>query len=63
MIPAKSLDRAISNIKYRLGKYYVRVRREGGIGKISTYFEEGGQNHSYIIFSKSIFYIRNSAVK
>ena len=24
MIPAKPLDRAISNIKYRLGKYYVR---------------------------------------
>ena len=25
MIPAKLLDRAISNIKYRLGKYYVRM--------------------------------------
>ena len=25
MIPAKPLDRDISNIKYRLGKYYVRV--------------------------------------
>ena len=25
MIPAKKLDRAISNIKYRLGKYYVRM--------------------------------------
>ena len=25
MIPAKTLDRAISNIKYRLGKYYVRM--------------------------------------
>jgi hypothetical protein len=25
MIPAKPLDRAISNIKYRLGKYYVRM--------------------------------------
>ena len=25
MIPAKPLDRAIYNIKYRLGKYYVRM--------------------------------------
>ena len=25
MIPAKPLDRAISNIKYRPGKYYVRI--------------------------------------
>ena len=25
MIPAKPLDRAISNIKYRLGKYYERM--------------------------------------
>ena len=25
MIPAKPVDRAISNIKYRLGKYYVRM--------------------------------------
>ena len=25
MIPAKPLDRAISNIKYRLGKYYLRM--------------------------------------
>ena len=25
MIPAKPIDRAISNIKYRLGKYYVRM--------------------------------------
>ena len=25
MIPAKPLDRVISDIKYRLGKYYVRV--------------------------------------
>ena len=25
MIPAKTRDRAISNIKYRLGKYYVRM--------------------------------------
>ena len=24
MIPAKPLDRAISNIKYQIGKYYVR---------------------------------------
>ena len=26
MIPTKPLDRAISNIKYQLGKYYVRMR-------------------------------------
>ena len=25
MIPAKPVDRAISNIKYRLGKYYARM--------------------------------------
>ena len=25
MIPAKPLDRAISNIKYQVGKYYVRM--------------------------------------
>ena len=25
MIPAKPLDRVISNIKYRLGKYYIRM--------------------------------------
>ena len=25
MIPAKPLDHAIFNIKYRLGKYYVRM--------------------------------------
>ena len=25
MTPTKPLDRAISNIKYRLGKYYVRM--------------------------------------
>ena len=44
---------------------YVRVPREWEVGKISTYpyFEEGGQTHSYVIFSKSIFYIRNRAVK
>ena len=36
-----------------------------GVGKISTYtyFGEGGQTHSYVIFSESIFYIRNRAVK
>ena len=48
---------------------YVRVPREGrggGIGKIFTYSyfrEEGGQIHSYIIFSKSIFYIKNCTAK
>jgi hypothetical protein len=25
MIPAKPLDRVISNMKYQLGKYYVRM--------------------------------------
>ena len=38
----------------------------GGIGKISTYsyFGRGeAQTHSYVIFSKSLFYIRNRAVK
>ena len=42
---------------------YVRVSREGGVGKISTYSYFGGATHSYVIFSKSIFYIRNRAVK
>ena len=44
---------------------YVRVPREEEVGKISTYsyLKEGGQTHSYVIFSKSIFVIRNRAVK
>ena len=44
---------------------YVKVLREGGIGKISTYSYfgvGGGQTHSYVIFSKSIFYFKNRAV-
>ena len=39
---------------------------EGGVGKISTYsyFGEGVvQTHSYVIFSMSMFYNRNHAVK
>ena len=43
---------------------YVMVPREGGgVGKICTYpyLGEEGQTHSYVIFSKSIFYIRNSS--
>ena len=37
---------------------YIRVSRGGGVGKISTYsyFGGRGQTHSYVIFSKSIFY-------
>ena len=44
---------------------YVRVSDGGGVGKISTYsyFGEEGQTHSYVMFSKSIFYIRNRVVK
>jgi hypothetical protein len=44
---------------------YVSVSRGRGGGKISTYsyLGEGGQTYSYVIFSKSIFYIRNRAVK
>ena len=46
---------------------YVRFSRRRGVGKISTssYFGlgRGGQTHSYVIFSKSIFYIRNCEVK
>ena len=37
-----------------------------GVGKISIYSyfgEGGGQTHSYVIFFKSIFYIRKYAVK
>jgi hypothetical protein len=45
---------------------YIRVSREEGRGfwKISTYsyFGERRSHHSYIIFSKSIFYIRNQVV-
>ena len=45
---------------------YVMVPREGGgVGKICTYpyLGEEGQTHSYVIFSKSIFYIRNRVVQ
>jgi hypothetical protein len=45
----------------------LRKGSEGGrgVGKISkySYLGEGGQTHSYVIFSKSLFYIRNCAVK
>ena len=45
---------------------YLRVQREGVVGKISTYSYfggRGGQTNSYLIFSKLIFYIINRAVK
>ena len=44
---------------------YVRVPREGGLEKPqhTLTLGRGGQTHSYVIFSKSIFYIRNRAVK
>ena len=47
---------------------FIRKDPEGGgrVGKISTYSYFGGgkgQIHSYVIFPKSIFYIRNRAVK
>ena len=45
---------------------YVRVPREGGVLEKSLYtltLRGRGQTHSYVIFSKSIFYIRNRAVK
>ena len=43
---------------------YVRVPRESGLEKsLHTLTLEGGQTHSHVIFSKSIFYIRNRAVK
>ena len=45
---------------------YIRVPREGGIWKnlyILLLWAGGDQTHSYVIFSKSIFYIRNRAVK
>ena len=44
---------------------YVRVPREGGVWKnlyIPLLWGGGGQTHSYVIFSKLIFYIRNRAV-
>ena len=43
---------------------YVRVPREGGLENlyILLLWEGGGQTYSYVIFSKSIFYIRNHAV-
>ena len=45
---------------------YLSVPREEEVGKISTYSYFGGgegQTLSYVIFSNSKFYIRNSAVK
>ena len=44
---------------------YVRVPREGGLEKsLHTLTLRGrGQTHSYVIFFRSIFYIRNRAVK
>ena len=44
---------------------YVRVLREGGLEDLYILFlwGGGGQTHSYIIFSKSIFYIRNRMIK
>ena len=44
---------------------YVRVPREWVVGKISTYSYFGGGSNwdSYVIFSKSIFYIRNNYFK
>ena len=44
---------------------YIRVPREGGWKNfyILLLVGQGGQTHSYIIFFKSIFYIRNRAVK
>ena len=52
--------------KYHLGSFisYVRVPREGLEKSLHTLTWGGGsQTHSYVIFSKSIFYIRNRAVK
>ena len=41
---------------------YVRVPREGGMEKISTYsYFGGGQTHSYVMFSKSILEIARSS--
>ena len=44
---------------------YVRVPREGGGGWKNPYILLlwGGQTHSYLVFSKSIFYIINRPVK
>ena len=44
---------------------YLRVPKEGrGLEKsLHTLTLGRGQTHSYVIFSKSIFYIRNRAVK
>ena len=42
---------------------YVRVPREGELEKSLHTLTLEGQTHSYVIFSKSIFYIRNHAVK
>ena len=53
---------------YRKGPFinYIRIPREAGGGNnlyILLLWGGGGQTHSYVIFSKSIFYIRNHAVK
>ena len=44
---------------------YVRVPREGGLEKSlhTLTLGRGGETHSDVIFSKSIFYIRNRALK
>ena len=34
MIPAKALDRAICNTKYRLGKYYLRMGLTPSLPKV-----------------------------
>ena len=52
---------------YNKGPFIHSLRKgpEGGeVGKISTYsYFRRGQTHSYVIFSKLIFYIGNRAVK
>ena len=52
------------DIPYRLINY-VRVQREWGLEKSlhTLTLGGGGQTHSNVIFSKSIFYIRNRSVE
>ena len=53
-------------LKYIRGHSLITLRVSTGEGlekKLHTLTLRGGHAHSYVIFSKSIFYIRNRAVK
>ena len=62
----QSVSISESFVSWGLFINYIRVQREGGLEKslhTLTWGEGRGQIHSYVIFSMSIFYIRNGMVK